>query len=49
LLLVTDAAEASYYRSRNVRGFVIASDYGFMRAAAKQALNTFVSACSRDV
>lgn len=49
LLLVTDAAEASYYRSRNVRGFVIASDYGFMRAAAKQALNTFASACSRDV
>ncbi|WP_410834736.1 HpcH/HpaI aldolase family protein [Paraburkholderia sp. SIMBA_030] len=46
-LLAANAAEAAEFRVTGVSAFVISSDQGFMRTAAKSALGEFQVACQR--
>ncbi|MGF6933586.1 2-keto-3-deoxy-L-rhamnonate aldolase RhmA [Paraburkholderia sp. UCT70] len=48
-LLATDAHEALEFHTLGVSAFVISSDQGFMRSAAKLALGDFQAACRNGI
>lgn len=48
-ILAATPEDAANYRRQGVRGFVVSSDQGFLRAAAQQALNAFSGVCTEPV